>query len=119
MKTDSSKSTILVISMGFLVLYLGLAIKWMLILSLIIGIIGISSTYLSHKIEWAWMKLSKVLGFIVPNIIISLLFFLILFPIALLSKLSRKDPLMLSSKYNSYFININKELDKKSFEKIW
>jgi len=40
-------------------------------------------------------------------------------PLSLLSKLFRKDPLMLSKKYKSYFIDINKEISKESFEKIW
>ena len=119
MKKDSSKSTILVIVIGFLVLYLAFALKWMLLVSVIVGLVGISSTYLSEKIEWVWMKLAKVLSYIVPNIILSILFFLFLFPISLLAKISGKDPLMLSSKHKSYFVDINKELDKKYFEKIW
>jgi hypothetical protein len=30
-----------------------------------------------------------------------------------------KDPLMLSSKYNSYFINLEKTFDKKGMENTW
>lgn len=118
-KKDTSKSTILVISMGFLVLYLAFLLKWMLLVSLCVGLIGVSSTYLSEKIEWVWMKLAKVLGYIMPNIILSILFFLVLFPISLLAKLSKKDPLMLSSKHKSYFVDVKKEMDKNYFEKIW
>ena len=119
MKTDTSKSTILIISMGFLVLYLALSWQWAVFVSLIVGIIGIISTFLSKKIEWVWMKIAQLLGCIFPNILLSIVFFLFLFPLALLSKLFTKDPLMLSRNYNSYFINVNKEMDKKSFEKTW
>jgi hypothetical protein len=119
MKSDPSKSTILVISMGFLVLHLIFAWKWAVIVSLIVGIVGIVSTFLSQKIEWGWMKLSKFVGYIISNILLSLVFFLFLFPISLLSKLFSKDPLMISKEYSTYFIDINKEMDKKSFEKIW
>jgi hypothetical protein len=119
MKSDTSKSTILVISMGFLVLHLVFSWQWAGIVALIVGAVGIASTFLSTKIEWGWMKLSKFMGYIMSNILLSIVFFLILFPISLLSKLFIKDPLMLSKKYSTYFIDINKEMDKKSFEKIW
>jgi len=119
MKTDTSKSTILIISMGFLILYLLFLWQWAVYVSLIVGVVGIISSYLSKKIEWGWMKLAKIMGYIIPNILLSIVFFLFLFPISLLSKLFSKDPLMLSEKYKTYFIDINKEMDKQSFEKIW
>ena len=119
MKTDTSKSTILIISTGFLILYLVFSWQWAVIVSLIVGVVGIISSFLSKKIEWWWMKLSQFMGYIIPNILLSIVFFLFLFPISLFSKLFSKDPLMLSKKYKTYFIDINKEIDKKSFEKIW
>jgi hypothetical protein len=119
MKTDTSKSTILVISMGFLVLYLLFSWHWAVITSLITGIAGIVSTPLSRIIEKGWMKLSRLLSYFVPSIILGIIFFLFLFPISLISKLFTKDPLMLSKKYKTHFISINKEIDKKYFEKTW
>jgi hypothetical protein len=119
MKKDTSKSTILIISMGFLLIYLVFHWQWAVIVSLIVGIIGIISSFLSKKIEWGWIKLSKFMGYIIPNILLSILFFLFLFPISLLSKLFSKDPLMLSKKHKTYFIDINREIDKQGFEKIW
>jgi hypothetical protein len=119
-KADTSKATILVICVGFLVIYLAFHVKWALYVSLGVGVLGIVSTFISQKIEWAWFQLSKILGYIVPNILLSAIFFLFLFPIALLSRLfGKKDPLMLSGKYNSYFIDINTQMDKKAFEKTW
>jgi len=119
MKSDTSKSTILVISMGFLVLHLIFFWQWAAIVALMVGVVGIVSTFLSKKIEWGWMKLSKFMGYIISNILLSIVFFLFLFPISLLSKMFIKDPLMLSKEYSTYFIDINKEMDKKNFEKIW
>jgi hypothetical protein len=119
MKTDTSKSTVLIISMGFLALYLTFAWTWAIYISLIVGVIGIISSYLSEKTEWLWMKIAKLLGFIIPNILLSLVFILFLYPISALSKLFRKDPLMLSREYTTYFIDIKKEIDKNSFEKLW
>ena len=69
--------------------------------------------------DWGWMKLSNLLGYIIPNILLGIVFFLFLLPISILFKLFNKDPLMLSKKYRTYYIDIDKEMDKKSFEKTW
>ena len=119
MKRDTSKSTMLVISMGFLILYLLFAWQWAVIVSLAVGLMGIISSALSKKIEWAWMKLAHILSYIMPSILLGIIFYLILFPISLISKLFTKDPLMLSRKYSTYFVSIEKEFDKSSMEKLW
>ena len=119
MKPDTSKATVLVICMGFLVVYLTSHWKWAIYTSLGVGILAIASSFLSQKIEWLWKKLSLVLGYIVPNILLSIVFFLFLLPLSLISKLFNKDVLMLSKKHKTYFIDVNKEMDKKSFEKTW
>lgn len=117
--TDSSKSTILVICMGFLLIYLAFHGKWALYTSLGVGVVAIASGWASQKIAWAWDKLSLLLGYIVPNILLSIIFFIFLFPISLISRLFKKDPLMLSASHKTYFIDINKAMDKSSFEKTW
>jgi len=116
---DTSKTTMLTLSMGFLVVYLIRDWWWALILSLAIGITGLISPFLSRKIEWAWLRLGKILGFIIPNILLALVFYLVLFPISLLSRMSRKDPLMLSKDRDSYFVDLKGKTDRKDFEKIW
>lgn len=119
MKKDSAKSTMLVISIGFLAIHLLFSLSWAVYVALGVGLAGIASNALSEKVEWAWMKLSRVLSYIVPSILLAAIFYLILFPLSLLSKLFTKDPLMLSNKHNSYFVSINKTFDKKGLENIW
>ena len=112
--------TVLTISMGFLIMYLFAKWNWALKVSVIIGLIGVFSTYLSQKIEWLWMGLGGLLGLVVPKIILTILFYLFLFPIASLSKLFTKtDTLMLKNERDSTFTDRKKEFDKTDFEKIW
>jgi hypothetical protein len=119
MKSNNSKSTILVIVLGFIVMHLLFAWEWAIIVSLVVGIFGISSEYISQKIEWIWYMITRVLQHILPNILLMLVFFLILFPLSILYKLFHRDLLMLSNKHNTYFVNVNKKVDKSSFEKSW
>lgn len=119
MKPDTSKSTILVISMGFLVVHLVFSWKWAIMTALATGLIGVFSPSLTKIIDLWWMKLANLLGSIIPNILLSLVFFGILFPLALVARLFNRDPLMLSSRYNSYFIDSNRQIGKKDLEKMW
>jgi hypothetical protein len=118
-KTDPTK-TVLTISVGFIVLYLVTKWDWTISVALIVGLIGIFSTRFSKIIDFLWMKMAMLLNLIMPNILLSIIFFLFLFPIAILSRIFRKnDPLNLKDKAGSNFRNINKEFDKASFEKTW
>jgi hypothetical protein len=118
-RTDTAK-TVLTISVGFLVLYLLFHLKWALTVSLIIGLTGILSDYLSKKVVFVWLKLSWILSLIVPNIILTVVFFLFLFPIAILSRIfGQKDTLKLRHTSGSLFKDYNKQFDKASFERPW
>jgi hypothetical protein len=119
MKVDTSKSTVLVISMGFLLIYLIFSWYWSVILSFAVGALGISSNHVSNKIEWIWMRMAHLLSYIIPNILLGMIFYLLLFPISLLYRLFNKDPLMLASIHKSYFIDVKKTVEKGNFEKTW
>ena len=118
-KTGPTK-TVLTISVGFVVLYLITKWNWAILIALMVGLIGIFSTHLSKMIDSLWMKLTWFLNLILPNILLGAIFFLLLFPIAVLSRLfGKNDPLNLKNKTASTFRNSNKQFDKASFEKPW
>lgn len=116
--TDKSKSTVLVISMGFLLIYIFAELPLFLYLSLAVGTLGLSDS-MSRRIDKLWMGFAKLLSYIVPNILLTLVFFLILYPFAMIFQLTRKDSLRLSSGYKSYWVETEETFDKKSFEKTW
>jgi len=119
MTKEQNTMTMLTISTGFLLLYFIFHWNVVLLISFIIGLIGIFSSYLSAKISWLWLKLGEILGLIVPKILLAVIFFLILYPISLLSRLTKKDLLMLSKKYNSFYSDHDVKFDKAYFEKTW
>ncbi len=105
--------------MGFLVVYLITSWRWSVIVSLAIGIAGIVSPRVSGRIEWGWYRLGDLLGFVVRNVVLSGVYMVVLCPLAKLSKLFKKDPLMLSREYGSYFVEVKREYDAKTLEKLW
>ena len=117
---NDHEKTMLTISIGFLVIFVIINANWALIVSLVVGLIGVFSTFLSRQIDFLWRKLAWVLSLIMPNIILSIVFFLLLFPTALLSRLFRKgDLLQLKNTSPSTFIATNREFSKEYFEKPW
>ena len=119
MTKDTSRSTILIISMGFLILYLIFSWHWAVIISLVVGILGIISGKLSRIIEKVWFSISRLLSYFIPSILLGIVFYLILFPLSILSKIFTKDPLMISNKYRTYFVDIHKGLEDGYFKKMW
>lgn len=112
--------TSLTITAGFLVVYFTLQVDWALWVAFAVSVLTIVSTQIGLIIEKIWFKLSEILGFIMPKILLSVIFYLILFPIAVLSRIfGNKDPLKLSNPENSNFYTIEKTFSKKDFEQPW
>jgi hypothetical protein len=119
-KKNNSVKTVLTISIGFGIIYFLSDIKWALNTSLIIGVLGLISNKFSDFIDFLWMKLTRILSFIVPNVLLSLIFYLFLFPIAICYKIfGGKDPLQLKNNNETMWVNKDDKLDKSSFEKMW
>ncbi len=118
-KTDPIK-TVLVITVGMLIVFALTQWKWAFNAAVIIGLLGLLSSFIAKQIDFLWMKLAWVLSLIVPNILLSVIFYLLLTPIALLSRVfGEKNQLNLKNKTDSLFKDYNKVFDKPSFEKPW
>jgi hypothetical protein len=112
-------NTILVINTGLILLYFFLKLDFILSVILILSLIGVFSNYLSLKIEYLWFNLAYMLSLVIPNIILTFIFYFFLFPIALLSKIKLKDPLNLRNHSNTMFKEVNKSFNKESFKNTW
>jgi hypothetical protein len=111
--------TILTIVIGLLIVYYLSKIDGFLIASILIGLIGVFSRYLSIKIESLWMKLALVLSYIVPNILLTFIFYIFLTPIALLSRIGNKNLLQLRKTDESMFKDRTTLIKPSDFEKTW
>lgn len=117
--TDIYK-TVLAMVVGLSLLSLLFRIPWLLKASLLAGLVCALSGWVAEKTAWLWTRLSRVISMIMPNILLSVVFFALLTPIALLSRLfGTKDPLMLRNRRNSTFRPREKSYPRESFEKMW
>jgi hypothetical protein len=120
MDRNKSLETCLVIVTGLLFVYLIKDWYPLLILALIIGIIG---AFLSKPASWItliWYKIGDLLGKIVSKIILSLIFYVFLLPISLLSKLfNKKNPNINNKRVDSMWINREYFYSKEDLKKPW
>ena len=112
--------TLLTICTGLAVVFFFSKLSWFLYSTIIIGIFGLSHNKISFVIEKIWFKIAEILGYIIPNILLSLIFYFFLFPIALISKIfNKKDLLKLKTKENSTYVDSNKNFNSSSFKNPW
>ena len=94
--------------------------QWMLSTAVIVGLVGVLSTYLSQKIDWLWMQLTKVLALIMPNVLLTIVFYVFLFPFALLSRIfGAADALRLKNTSESVYRVSEKKYTPQSMEHPW
>jgi hypothetical protein len=112
--------TILVIVTGLL------ALAWIFNIALLgkialgIGAISIFIPPAAKAIEWVWFKVTLALGWLNSRIILSIVYFVFLMPIAWLSRWFTKDPLALKKeKRSTLFVTRNHLYTGKDLENIW
>ena len=69
-----------------------------LTIGVVLCVVGIAIPIILKPIHWIWMIFATILGWIMTRVILSLLFFIILTPIGLISRLFGKQ--FLELKYN-------------------
>ena len=78
---------------------------WSLIISFIFLVLGLLNSKLLNPLNIVWFKFGLLLGKIVSPIVMGIIFFFVVTPIALLMKLLQKDLLNLKfNKNNTYWI---------------
>ena len=114
-----SLETILVLVAALIIFFWLFNKKIFLLVALFLILIATSSDSLTNKITWAWLKFSELLGKVMSKVILSVVYFVVLLPIAFLYKLTGKDPLFLKKRIDSYYFERNHQYSKKDIENIW
>ncbi len=107
MKWQQKHISLLVIAIGFGILFFFLRKEWMMV-PVGMSVVGFVIAPIGEFIHLTWMMIAKVLGFINSHILLSILFFFALTPTALLMRLLGKGSFLKSSNgKNSVFVTRN------------
>ena len=78
---------------------------WLLIISIIFLVLGLLNSKLLYPLNKIWFKFGLLLGKIISPIVMGIIFFLVVTPIALFMRLLKKDLLNLKfNQKNTYWI---------------
>ena len=85
---------------------------WSVITSFIFLILGLINSKILNPLNKYWIKLGELLGKIIAPIVMMIIYFIIVTPIALLLKIFKKDilGLKLDTKVDSYWVQKEKDL---------
>jgi len=120
-KRLKSIESCLVITVGFLVLFVWLKNPWLLRISLAVGLLGVFSPWAAAKIHAGWMLLARALGWFNGRVLLSVVYFLILTPIAWIARKSGASTLQLRKKPadGSYYNERDHRYEPKDLDNTW
>ena len=123
-KDYKPKETVLVITVGLLLLYLLFKNRVFLYCALVIGLAGVLSFYLSEKIDWVWNKLSVVMGAVSNRVLLALVFFFVVMPVGLMRRIWKKKRLTYFDKdrttnFSEPGNGRERAFEKKDMENMW
>ena len=114
--------TISILALACVAIGLIFGFKGLLYIALILLVIGNFFKGLSIKIASVWLKFAYFVGNINSKIILTLIFFLFLTPIAILYRAVKGDFMKIRRSNNpsrSYWIEKNQKYKSKDLENVW
>jgi hypothetical protein len=82
-----------------------------------LGIVCALVNPIAFAVSFLWEWIGKILGFVVSKIILSIIFYCILFPFSIFFKLFAKNKSISNKKSTTYWIK--KEKENIDFTKLW
>jgi len=113
MKWKPKHTSLVVIAFGFAVFYLIFRKEWMLV-PIGMSLVGFLIAPMGEFIHLCWMMIAKVLGYINGRILLSVIFFVFLTPIALIMRLLGKSSFLLSPAHKTSFFVIRNHVYSKA-----
>ena len=121
MEKTNKYLVILIIVSGLIGLHFLFKNETLLLVATGIAVVSIISSYIAEKIVWIWDKIALVLGTINSKILLTVIFYTFLVPVALISRVfKKKDPLTLKKKTEgSYYKERNYEYSSEDLENVF
>ena len=109
----------MVLVLALLVWYRGSRHVTLLYVAGALMLTGLLLPPVSRAIHWAWMKLSTVLGMITSTVILTIVFFVVIVPLGVFSRLLRKNELIVDPSASSFFFERDHTFTKTDLEQPW
>lgn len=119
MRWSKSKETLLVLIAAVLIGYRSGRQPVLLWIAGLLVLTGLFAPALAELIHRGWMKLGTILGAITSRVLLTIIFFLVILPFGLISRLLGKNDLILDPNKPSYFTKKEHTYTKEDLEHPW
>jgi hypothetical protein len=125
MEDDDRSHSLRVVGVVVLALFIfGLILEWEILLYVGTGLLGIAlvSSTVADGLADIWMKFARIIGTVNSKIILGIIFYGFLTPIAMFYRLIHGSPIREMNRDEtdgSYFVERNKRFSKDDFENPW
>lgn len=119
MNKEKYVETILVLVTALVIFGLVLSVYDFFYAAVGLGLVGLFVKPLALLIHRGWMKFAEVIGHVSSTVMLSVIFYVFLSPIAFLFRIFNKDVLLLKNTRDSTFQERNHVYVKEDIEKIW
>jgi hypothetical protein len=118
---DKSKQyeTVLVVVLGCIVVYLFSHARWWLPAALSIGLLALLIPAVAWGIDLVWTKLSQLLGEVSGRVLLTIVYILLLVPLAVLARVFGHAGLRRKKTAGSYFTERNHRYEKEDLIHPW
>jgi hypothetical protein len=118
--TTQAAQTVFLLILATVIGYLWKQHVYFLYTAVLLSIGGFLSPAFVLFVDKIWMRIGWLMGQIIPKVLLSIIFYLVLTPLALLSKLiGEKDPMQIRKPTSSLFKEATPLVSKESFKKMW
>lgn len=119
MSREKNIEAILVICLGLVVFYLILDIRILLLISVLLGLAGLFIPFIAKWVAKGWYGLSHVMGFVMSKVVLTIVYFVFLYPMALIARAGNKLSIKLKKSPESYWTVRNYSYKKEDLENMW
>ncbi len=113
--------TLNVLSLALLVFYLIFKVPWLLGAAMILLLGNILESRLTATLARYWMKFGSLLGRVNTQILLTVIFYVVLTPVAFLFRLMNRDEAdhFRRNRRASYWDRVTRSYEKTDFHKLW
>ena len=116
---DNPSKIMLTLVVALIVFYYFFHNNYLLLGSLLLGLIGVFSDYLSAIISFVWMWLAEFMGKYMSKIMLTLVYIFFFTPLALIHKLFKKNQMSIKKSAQSQYIERNHLFVASDIENPW
>lgn len=119
MRREKALETIIILSLASLLIFIWRNINWIIFVPIGLLALSVISKKATIFIGKVWFDFSHYLGIVMSHIILFIIFFIFLIPLALLQRLFRKNQILKKNSSNSFFHKRNHRYTENDIKHPW